>query len=346
MLDVHVGGVHPDIMVLLPIVAGLVGGPGTGASMGFGAGLVADLFLPTPFGLSALVGCMIGFTVGVATLALDRTAGWLPPVAAFGASAVYEVVYAVLGSVLGQPQMIHVDLTRIVLVVSVVNAVLALPAVRLVGLGTARRVDRGRAHLDGLLGDPAMSPGRVAYPKRSGLGILAPREPLPAPSVQGLAPLPPVRARSRASGRKKTRQPKMRQSRFSVEAMLDAPDTSSARPGLRLRVTGLVVAGLFALLGLRLWALTVLQAPAAAQAVSVNQIRTVPVDPTRGLILDRYGNPLVSNQVVEQITLSRSAALAHPAVIGQLAALIGQTTHRWRPPSPTRATAPTSRCRS
>ena len=133
MLDLRLGTVHPDIMVLLPIVAGLVGGPGTGASMGFGAGLAADLFLPTPFGLSALVGCLLGFTVGVTTLALDRTAGWLPPVVAFGGSALYEVVYAVLGSVLGQPQMIHVDLTRVVLVVAVVNAVLALPAVRLVG---------------------------------------------------------------------------------------------------------------------------------------------------------------------------------------------------------------------
>ena len=38
-----------------------------------------------------------------------------------------------LGSVLGQPQMIHVDLTQVVLVVAVVNAVLALPALRLVG---------------------------------------------------------------------------------------------------------------------------------------------------------------------------------------------------------------------
>jgi penicillin-binding protein 2 len=120
----------------------------------------------------------------------------------------------------------------------------------------------------------------------------------------------------------------MRQSRFSMEAMLEAPDTSSARPGLRLRIAGLVVVGLFALLGLRLWALTVLQAPAAAQAVSVNQIRTVPVDPTRGLILDRNGNPLVSNQVVEQITLSRAAALDHPQVIGHLAAVIGQTTRQ------------------
>jgi penicillin-binding protein 2 len=117
----------------------------------------------------------------------------------------------------------------------------------------------------------------------------------------------------------------MRQSRFSVEAMLDAPDTTDSRPGLRLRVIALVVVGLFALLGLRLWALQVLQAPAAAQAVAANQIRAVQVAPTRGLILDRYGNPLVNNVVTEQITLARVAATQHPEVIGRLAALIGQT---------------------
>jgi penicillin-binding protein 2 len=108
--------------------------------------------------------------------------------------------------------------------------------------------------------------------------------------------------------------------------MLDTPDSSAARPGLRLRVTGLIVIGLFALLGLRLWTLEVLQAPAAAHAVTANQIRAVSVAPTRGLILDRYGNPLVNNVVVQQITLSRVAAQQHPEVIGRLAALTGQTS--------------------
>jgi len=132
VLDLRIGGIHPDIMILLPIVAGIVGGPSRGASMGFWAGLVADLFLPTPFGLSALVGCLVGFAVGGATLALDRTAVWLPPFAALAGSALYEVIYAVLGSVLGQPQMLHAGVAQIVLLVSLVNAVLALPALRLV----------------------------------------------------------------------------------------------------------------------------------------------------------------------------------------------------------------------
>ncbi len=65
-------------------------------------------------------------------MALDRTAFWLAPVAALGASAIYEGLYAVLGSVLGQPQMIHADLFRIIVVVSVTNLILAVPALRLV----------------------------------------------------------------------------------------------------------------------------------------------------------------------------------------------------------------------
>jgi penicillin-binding protein 2 len=131
--------------------------------------------------------------------------------------------------------------------------------------------------------------------------------------------------RERKARQKSPKQPKMRQSRFSVEAMLEAPDTSTSRPGLRIRVIALVVVGLFALLGLRLWALTVLEAPAAAQAANADQIRVVQIQPTRGLILDRYGNPLVNNVVTEQITLSRVAAVQDPVVVGRLAALIGQT---------------------
>ncbi len=137
---------------------------------------------------------------------------------------------------------------------------------------------------------------------------------------------PPERERKGKARTRGTKQPRLRQkNRFSVEAMLDAPDTSTSRPGVRIRVIALVVVGLFALLGLRLWALTVLQAPAAAQAANADQIRVVQIQPTRGLILDRYGNPLVNNVVTEQITLSRVTAIQQPAVVGKLAALIGQS---------------------
>jgi penicillin-binding protein 2 len=120
----------------------------------------------------------------------------------------------------------------------------------------------------------------------------------------------------------------MHRSRFSVEGVLDAPDSTAARPALRLRIAGIAVLGLFGLLGLRLWTLQVLQAPAAVQAVTANQIRAVPVAPTRGFLLDRYGNPLVNNVVTEQITMSRVTAQLHPDVVGRLAAVVGETTEQ------------------
>lgn len=152
MLDIRIDGVHPDIMVLLPIAAGVIGGASRGATMGFWAGLVSDLFLPTPFGLSALVGCLVGFGVGQATVALNRSSAWLLVVSAVAGSAAYEVTYALLGSVLGQPQMIHVDLVAIVLVVSLTNALLAVPAVRMVGWALPA------ASAEGMPG-PANAPG-------------------------------------------------------------------------------------------------------------------------------------------------------------------------------------------
>ena len=143
MSDIRIGGVHPDVMILMPIVAGIIGGPGRGATIGFASGLVADLFLPTPFGLSALIACLVGFGTGLATQALDRTAWWLAPISALAGSALYEITYGALGSILGQPQMLHVALVRIIIVVSVTNAILALPALRVMSWGMARASTEG-----------------------------------------------------------------------------------------------------------------------------------------------------------------------------------------------------------
>jgi len=98
------------------------------------------------------VGCLVGFGVGQATVALNRSSAWLLVVSAVAGSAAYEVTYALLGSVLGQPQMIHVDLVAIVLVVSLTNALLAVPAVRMVGWALPA------ASAEGMPG-PANAPG-------------------------------------------------------------------------------------------------------------------------------------------------------------------------------------------
>ena len=89
---------------------------------------------------------------------------------------------------------------------------------------------------------------------------------------------------------------------------MDAPDTTDARPGLRLRITGLVVIVLFALLGLRLWALAGPPGPGGGPGGGGQPDPGGGGRAHPGVILDRYDNPLVTNQVTEQITLSRVAA--------------------------------------
>lgn len=132
LVGLRVHGAHPDVMLLLAISAGIVGGPRRGALVGFAAGIAADLFLDTPFGFSALDYTIIGFVVGSLQTTLIRPSWWLTPVTATLASAVGVVLYAVIGATVGQSQMLHDNLTYIVIVVSVTNAVLAVPVTRLV----------------------------------------------------------------------------------------------------------------------------------------------------------------------------------------------------------------------
>jgi rod shape-determining protein MreD len=144
-VDFVIFGAHPDFMLLLPIAAGLALGPEEGAVMGFVAGLAADLLLPTPFGLSALVGCVIGCGVGYTTRSAVAGIWWFTSGVALAASAVAVMLYAVLGAVLGQEQFLDVDLVAVVGVVSVVNAVLAPPAVRVLRWALEPSAEESRA---------------------------------------------------------------------------------------------------------------------------------------------------------------------------------------------------------
>jgi rod shape-determining protein MreD len=130
-LDIRVAGAHPDLIVGLAVAAGLAGGTERGALVGFFSGLAIDLFLPTPFGLSALVGVVVGVGAGQLVAAgVDRT-NWffVPGVAALG-SAIGVIMFAVLGAVVGQPDMLTPSLGVVVGVVAVVNGALGYLLVR------------------------------------------------------------------------------------------------------------------------------------------------------------------------------------------------------------------------
>ncbi|HAM01369.1 MAG TPA: rod shape-determining protein MreD [Acidimicrobiaceae bacterium] len=133
LLDsVRLSGAHPDAVLLAAAAAGYVGGPERGATVGFFTGLAADLLLPTTFGLTALVGCLVAYAVGLATSGLVRNSRSLAVVALTAGTVAGLVGYAVLEAVLGLAGAISLDLAPALVVATPAAAVLALPVLWLV----------------------------------------------------------------------------------------------------------------------------------------------------------------------------------------------------------------------
>ena len=126
----HPIGVRPDVLLLLAICAGLAGGAERGAAIGFTIGLLGDLYLETPLGLSALVFAIVGFCVGLIQGGILRAAWWIGPATAFAASAAGVIGFAVAGAMVGLGYLVEPRVALIAAVVATVNALLALPMIR------------------------------------------------------------------------------------------------------------------------------------------------------------------------------------------------------------------------
>jgi len=131
---------------------------------------------------------------------------------------------------------------------------------------------------------------------------------------------------ARATRQKGPATPRMRPRRSLVDRVTPTSEPSAPRTIVRLRVVGVLVAALFALMFVRLWYLQVLDSSAYSQTVALNQVRPVQVAAPRGLITDRTGSKiLVGDKVKRNITLARVAAQQHPEVVSRLAALLNTT---------------------
>lgn len=92
-----------------------------------------------------------------------------------------------------------------------------------------------------------------------------------------------------------------------------------------------VVVCLFGTLLARLWYLqgVAAQAPQARVAASEG-LKTILIPAPRGEIFDRNGVLLAGNRIEEVVTVDPGAELAHPGIVAQLSALLGETTAQVR----------------
>ncbi|MFV1991589.1 MAG: rod shape-determining protein MreD [Acidimicrobiales bacterium] len=126
----RIAGISPDLLLLVALAGGMVGGSERGAAIGFAAGFGMDLLVTTPFGLWALTGCLAGWAVGQLHGKFLYAGGFLRFISAVGASAAALLLFIALALLMGQDFLYELPLARIVLVVSSVNGLLTPLAVR------------------------------------------------------------------------------------------------------------------------------------------------------------------------------------------------------------------------
>jgi rod shape-determining protein MreD len=117
-------GVAPDVLLLVTILVAFEGGREVGALTGFAAGLLADLSLPTPLGLSALALAVVGNLVAVARENVTEPTRVVRVLGVLTASAVGVGLFAVVGELFDQETFELARVLRVALVVGLWNVVL------------------------------------------------------------------------------------------------------------------------------------------------------------------------------------------------------------------------------
>ena len=123
--DVRISGVAPELLVLLAVMLGYWAGPQRGPTAAFVIGLLWDVYLPTPLGLSAIVFAMVAFAIGTGGAELFRDSklqlAAIAGIGTFGAVA----GYALLGEVMGQRGLVDMEMLRVAMIAGLINSLLA-----------------------------------------------------------------------------------------------------------------------------------------------------------------------------------------------------------------------------
>ena len=129
--EVRIAGVAIDVLLVVTIAAGFVAGEQPGAVTGFAAGLLLDLLhFDGPLGLWALTYCLVGFVTGRFQRSVVRSARWVPMVTAAVATVGANLLYVALAFLVDQRNLVDGDLVQILAITAVADALLILPALR------------------------------------------------------------------------------------------------------------------------------------------------------------------------------------------------------------------------
>lgn len=129
----HISGAGPDIALVAALALAYREGPESGAIAGFGAGLAIDLFLSTPFGLSALAFTIAGYTIGLVQGSMVRITWWNAPFLSFLGGLIANSVFVLVAVLAGESQLWNSHSVAVVLISAMYDTVLAFVIFPVVG---------------------------------------------------------------------------------------------------------------------------------------------------------------------------------------------------------------------
>jgi rod shape-determining protein MreD len=127
-VDVRVGSVAPELLALVAILAARVVEPDRAANIGFLAGLLWDIYLPTPLGLAAVSFALCAFAIASMESGMFHDTRFQAVLLAGTGTAAVVCIYALLGAVVGQDDLLTDELIGIALRAAAANSVLAIVA--------------------------------------------------------------------------------------------------------------------------------------------------------------------------------------------------------------------------
>jgi len=123
-VEVRVAGVAPELLAMLAVLLAFYAGAERGPMLAFGAGLLWDIYLPTPLGVAAVTFAIVAFSVATLEEGLFHDSrSQLAMIVALGSMA-SVVGYALIGELVGQRGLIDVEMLRVAAIVGLINGVL------------------------------------------------------------------------------------------------------------------------------------------------------------------------------------------------------------------------------
>jgi len=120
-------GATPDVLAVVIIVLGLLGGGVVGATCGFAAGLLVDSVLLQTLGVSSLVLLTIGYLAGRYREGFEISGRLTAPLLAAGLTALGAFFFAAVQLMLGVETQVSLLVLREILVKGLLAFILAMP---------------------------------------------------------------------------------------------------------------------------------------------------------------------------------------------------------------------------